>query len=102
MARKEIDITITEEGRDKGKVFHIREMGAFQAEESGGYTVLEVRYYMAPLRNHAHESEVAFKELVASLGVAGLPKGEEVGELCCAEGRAAKQVLVHVHVPRLA
>ena len=31
--RKVIDITITDEGRDKNKVFHIREMGAMQAEE---------------------------------------------------------------------
>jgi hypothetical protein len=32
MARKEIDITITDEGRDKGKIFHIREMDADRAE----------------------------------------------------------------------
>lgn len=31
--RKELDITITEEGRDHGKVFHIREMPASQAEK---------------------------------------------------------------------
>lgn len=31
--RKELDITITEEGRDQGKVFHIREMSASQAEK---------------------------------------------------------------------
>lgn len=31
--RKEEDITITEEGRDKGKVFHIREMPAVRAEK---------------------------------------------------------------------
>ncbi|MBB3743913.1 hypothetical protein FHX10_003412 [Rhizobium sp. BK591] len=33
MARKELDITITDEGRDKGKTFHIREMPAAQAEK---------------------------------------------------------------------
>lgn len=33
MARKEIDITITDEGRDQGKVFHIKEMPAMQAEQ---------------------------------------------------------------------
>lgn len=33
MARKEIDITITDEGRDIGKIFHIKEMGAIQAEQ---------------------------------------------------------------------
>jgi hypothetical protein len=33
VARKEMDITITDEGRDKGKVFHIREMSAAQAEK---------------------------------------------------------------------
>jgi hypothetical protein len=32
MARKEIDIVITEEGRDKDKAFHIREMPAYQTE----------------------------------------------------------------------
>src|SRR5574337_823872 len=32
MPRKEIDIRITDEGRDKGKVFHILEMDADQAE----------------------------------------------------------------------
>lgn len=31
--RKEIDITISDEGRDLGKVFHIREMPASQAEK---------------------------------------------------------------------
>ncbi len=30
--RKEIDITITSEGRDKGKVFHIKEKSAVEAE----------------------------------------------------------------------
>jgi len=30
--RKEIDVTITAENRDRGKVFHIREMSAAQAE----------------------------------------------------------------------
>lgn len=33
MARKEIDITISDDNRDKGKVFHIKEMPASQAEE---------------------------------------------------------------------
>lgn len=32
MARKEINVTIQDEGRDKGKVFHIIEMPASQAE----------------------------------------------------------------------
>lgn len=32
MARKEIFYTVETEGRDKGKVFHIREMSATQAE----------------------------------------------------------------------
>lgn len=32
MARKEIDIRITEDGRDKGKTFHLLEMDADQAE----------------------------------------------------------------------
>ena len=32
MARKEIYYTVESEGRDKGKVFHIREMSATQAE----------------------------------------------------------------------
>jgi hypothetical protein len=31
--RKEIDVTIEAEGRDKGKVFHIREMPASKAEK---------------------------------------------------------------------
>lgn len=31
--RKEIDITITDDGRDLGKVFHIKEMSASQAEK---------------------------------------------------------------------
>ena len=31
--RKELDYTVKEEGRDKGKVFHIREMGALKAEK---------------------------------------------------------------------
>ncbi len=33
MARKEIDVSITDEGRDQGKVFHIKEMPAMQAEQ---------------------------------------------------------------------
>lgn len=33
MARKEIDITISDEGRDKDKVFHLREMPALKAEK---------------------------------------------------------------------
>ena len=32
MARKEIDITIDDEGRDRNKTFHLREMSAWQAE----------------------------------------------------------------------
>ena len=32
MARKELDLTITDAGRDRGKVFHIRELPASQAE----------------------------------------------------------------------
>jgi len=32
MPRKEIDVRITDEGRDKGKVFHLQEMDADQAE----------------------------------------------------------------------
>jgi len=32
MARKELDITIDDDGRDRGKVFHLREMSAWQAE----------------------------------------------------------------------
>lgn len=31
--RKEIDVVITEEGRDRDKVFHIREMPAYQVEK---------------------------------------------------------------------
>ena len=31
--RREIDVTIEAEGRDKGKIFHIREMSAEAAEE---------------------------------------------------------------------
>lgn len=31
--RKEIDIKIDDEGRDKGRVYHLREMSAAQAEE---------------------------------------------------------------------
>jgi hypothetical protein len=31
--RKELDITITDEGRDQGKVFHLRELPASQAEK---------------------------------------------------------------------
>lgn len=31
--RKEIDVTITDEGRDEGKTFHIREMPATRAEK---------------------------------------------------------------------
>ena len=42
MARKEIDITITTEGRDKGKTFHITEMPATQAEELGIRALLAV------------------------------------------------------------
>lgn len=33
MARKEADIVINDEGRDKGKVFHIRELPAYQVEK---------------------------------------------------------------------
>lgn len=33
MARKEVDITISEEGRDSGKIFHLKEMPALRAEK---------------------------------------------------------------------
>jgi hypothetical protein len=33
MARHEIDYTVQEEGRDKGKVFHIKEMDAYSAQK---------------------------------------------------------------------
>ena len=35
MARKEVDFVISDEGRDKGKVFHIVEMSAMRAEKWG-------------------------------------------------------------------
>jgi hypothetical protein len=40
MARKELDITITAEGRDKGKAFHITEMPASKAEKWAIRTML--------------------------------------------------------------
>lgn len=44
MARKEIDITITDEGRDKGKVYHLTEMPASQAEEWAAKALLALAH----------------------------------------------------------
>jgi hypothetical protein len=41
-SRKEIDITIDTEGRDKGKVFHITEMAAIPAEKWAYRAVLAI------------------------------------------------------------
>lgn len=61
MARKELTITIEGEGRDKGKVFFIREMSAAQAEEWA------MRCLMALIRGG-----VEVDEDFASAGLAGI------------------------------
>ena len=61
MARKEIDITIMEEGRDRGKIFHIREMDAYQVERWATRALLALG-----------KSGVEMPDDIGSRGVAGL------------------------------
>jgi hypothetical protein len=61
MARKTLQVTITDEGRDKGKVFLIQEMPASQAERWA------VRAFLA-LSRHG----VELPEGLAEAGMAGL------------------------------
>lgn len=61
MARKTLQVTITDEGRDKGKVFLIQEMAASQAERWA------VRAFLA-LSRHG----VELPEGLAEAGMAGM------------------------------
>lgn len=70
MARKEIDFTVTDEGRDRGKVFRLREMPASQAEKWA------MRALMLAAKNGVDigESEGLGMAGVAMLGVAAVMK----------------------------
>jgi len=61
MARKSAVITISKEGRDQGKAFHIRELPAMQAER------LAMRAFFALARSGAD-----IPEDIASSGLAGI------------------------------
>lgn len=61
MARKEIDIVISEEGRDRDKVFHIRELPAYQVEKWATRALLALG-----------RSGVEIPDNIGANGVAGL------------------------------
>lgn len=61
MARREKTITISTEGRDKGKVYEVREMGAIPAEEWA------MKAFLAMIRGGAQ-----IPEEIVKLGIAGL------------------------------
>lgn len=61
MARKELTITITAEGRDQGKVFHLVEMPAMQAERWATRALLALA-----------KSGVEIPEDIARSGLAGV------------------------------
>lgn len=61
MARKEKDVKIADEGRDQGKIFHLTEMPASQAEKWA------LRAFLAIARNN-----VQIPEEVAGMGMRGI------------------------------
>lgn len=59
--RKTADITITDEGRDKGKVFRLREMSAMQAEKWAARALLALA-----------KSGVDIPDEISEMGMAGM------------------------------
>lgn len=61
MARKTVTVTIVEEGRDKGKVFVLTELSAYEAEEWAGRAIFALM-----------NSGVAIPDNIAQAGLAGV------------------------------
>lgn len=94
MARKEVDITITDEGRDSGKIFHIKEMPAMRAEKwamralmavarsgvdigqaaTGGMQALAVLGIEAIVKVHMEDVEPLLDEMLECISVKPNPK----------------------------
>ena len=66
MARKVLDVTITEEGRDKGKVFQITELPASESEEWA------VTLFLALAKSGIEVPEDVFDSGMAGIAVLGL------------------------------
>ena len=64
--RKELDVTITAEGRDKGKTFHIKEMSAWAAERWAQ------RAFFAVMNSGVDIDENLSRAGMAGIAVAGL------------------------------
>ena len=71
MARRELDITITDEGRDKGKTFRITEMSASQAERWAVRAFLALARSGVELPEEAHGAGMAG---IAALGLQALSR----------------------------
>jgi len=70
MARRELDVTITDEGRDNGKVYHLTEMPASQAEEWAAKALLALAHSEVDIG----EASGAGIAGIASLGLKALAK----------------------------
>ena len=66
MARKEIDVTIETEGRDKNKTFHIKEMSAWDAERWA------TRAFFAAMNAGVEVNEQVARSGMAGIAAAGL------------------------------
>lgn len=64
--RKDLDVTITAEGRDKGKTFHIREMSAWDAERWA------MRAFFAVMNSGVDIDENLSRSGMAGIAVAGI------------------------------
>ncbi|MFU2050590.1 hypothetical protein [Bordetella hinzii] len=71
MARKQKTVTITEEGRDKGKVFILTELSAYEAEEWAGRALFALMNAGVQIPDNIAEAGLAG---VATLGMAALTK----------------------------
>jgi hypothetical protein len=100
MSRKTSDVTITEEGRDQGKTFHIREMAALKAERwamraliavgksgvdlpdgiaaGGGMRSLAILGVQAIMRMDFADAEPLLDEMLECVSVKPDPKRPEV------------------------
>ncbi|KCB33735.1 hypothetical protein ACLQ9R_01465 [Bordetella hinzii] len=71
MARKQKTVTITEDGRDKGKVFILTELSAYEAEEWAGRALFALMNAGVQIPDNIAEAGLAG---VATLGMAALTK----------------------------
>jgi hypothetical protein len=96
--RKEIDITITDEGRDIGKVFHLREMPALRAEKwatraflavaksgvdigqagAGGMQALAIMGLEALTKLHFEDAEPLLDEMLECISIKPNPENPSI------------------------